>query len=119
MNPANPTDAPQDSALSTALDKLWQRFLPEMIERITILESTVAAIAGSGFAPEQREAAQSAAHKLAGVLGTFGLARGTELARELELALAAEFSHDAEAAAKFASAVAELRELVQSRKASA
>ncbi len=119
MNPANPSDGPLDSALSRALDGLWQRFLPEMIERVTTLESAAIAVTGSSFAPEQREAAQAAAHKLAGVLGTFGLARGTEIARELELALSSESSLDAEAAAKFAAAAAELRALVQSRKTSA
>ena len=34
---------------------------------------------------EQREQASSAAHKLAGVLGTFGLDEGTNLAREAEI----------------------------------
>ena len=38
----------------------------------------------------QREAAHAAAHKLAGTLGTFNLARGTELAREFELLFSAE-----------------------------
>ena len=119
MDPANPTDTPQDGTLSRALDGLWQRFLPEIMERLTILESAATAIAGPSFAPKQCEAAQAAAHKLAGVLCTFGLARGTELAREIELALARESSRSAESAANLAAAAAELREVVQSRKTSA
>ncbi len=116
MNPADPTDAPQDSALSRALDGLWQRFLPEIIARITTLESAATAIADGGFAPEQREAAHADAHKLAGVLGTFGLARGTELARELELALSSESPLATETAARFTAVAAELRALVENRK---
>jgi len=119
MNPTDSTDVPQDNALSRALEGLWQRFLPEMIERVTILESAATAITGSGITREQSETAQAAAHKLAGVLGTFGFMRGTELARELERTLATESTIDAETAAKFVSSAAELRELVQNRKASA
>lgn len=118
MNPTDPSAAPKDSSLSRALDGLWQRFLPEIIARVTVLESAATAMAGSCSTPEQHEAAQAAAHKLAGVLGTFGLTRGTELAREIELALANQSSLDAETAPNLADAAAELREIVQSRQPS-
>ncbi|MGB0066176.1 MAG: Hpt domain-containing protein [Terracidiphilus sp.] len=101
------------------MDALWQRFLPEIIERVNVLESAAMAIAGCELAPQQREAAQAAAHKLAGVLGSFGLARGTDLARELELAFTGESSLDAQSAANFSAIAAELRKMVESRKTSA
>ena len=50
----------QGSPLAEAMNRLWSKFLPQM---------------------EQRAAD---AHKLAGVLGTFGLNEGTDLAREAE-----------------------------------
>jgi HPt (histidine-containing phosphotransfer) domain-containing protein len=118
MNPTDPPATPGAGLLARTLDGLWQRFLSETLERVTVLESAATAITAGRFSPEQREAAQAAAHKLAGVLGTFGLARGTEIARELELALAHESSFDAEIAVKFSAAAAELRQLVESRKAS-
>lgn len=113
-----PSDAPQNT-LSHALDGLWQRFLPEIIERVDVLQLAATAIAGSGLDPDEREAAQAAAHKLAGVLGTFGLSRGTELAREIEGLLASQPSVNSQAGARFAAAAAELREVIQNRKPSA
>ena len=118
MNSTDPSATPRDSSLARTLDGLWQRFLSETLDRVAVLESVTTAITDGRFSPEQREAAQAAAHKLAGVLGTFGLARGTEIARELELALAHKSSFDAEIAAEFSAATAELRQLVESRKAS-
>jgi HPt (histidine-containing phosphotransfer) domain-containing protein len=74
----------QQPSLAGALDVLWAKFLPENEERVATLEAASAASARGSLSEDEREAAGSAAHKLAGVLGTFGLTRGTELARELE-----------------------------------
>jgi HPt (histidine-containing phosphotransfer) domain-containing protein len=118
METIGQTGAPRDAALSQAIDGLWQRFLPEIRERVTILESAVNVAAGRRLTGEQREAARAAAHKLAGVLGTFGLARGTELARELELALAGESSSGPDVIVNLAGLAAELRALIENRKPS-
>jgi HPt (histidine-containing phosphotransfer) domain-containing protein len=75
---------PQQPDLTSALDRLWLQFRPQMGERLDTLESAAAALAENSLSGEQSAAAAAAAHKLAGVLGTFGLARGTDLARELE-----------------------------------
>jgi HPt (histidine-containing phosphotransfer) domain-containing protein len=108
-----------DEALSQVMDGLWTRFLPDIRARVSVLESA-AQVAGEGKLPaKQREAAQSAAHKLAGVLGTFGLTRGTVLARELESTFGRESSRGRKTATKLAEIAAELRSMVESRKASA
>jgi HPt (histidine-containing phosphotransfer) domain-containing protein len=78
MSTADPT------ALAAALNGMWTKFLPEMTARLSVIESAAASLAASSLTPAQQQAAASAAHKLAGVLGTFGLAQGTALARELE-----------------------------------
>ncbi len=49
-----------------------------------MLESAVMAILSQELRPEERDRAQREAHKLAGSLGTFGLPRGSEIAREIE-----------------------------------
>jgi HPt (histidine-containing phosphotransfer) domain-containing protein len=100
-------------ALAAALERLWARFLPEMRERVSVLESAAQSLAAGSLQPEQREAAHAVAHKLAGTLGTFNLPRGTELARELELA----FSSDpaAASASRLAQLAAELHALIESR----
>ena len=77
-------DAPGQNNLNEALDRLWAQFLPMVRERIVILESAAAASATNKLSAEQQEEAKSAAHKLAGVLGSYGLPRGTQVARELE-----------------------------------
>jgi HPt (histidine-containing phosphotransfer) domain-containing protein len=112
------SDSRTDAALSQALDGLWERFLPDITERVTVLEAAAKAVAQRKLSAKQREAAQAAAHKLAGVLGTFGLTRGTVLARELELTFARESSPGPDASAKLPAITAELRSIVESRKPS-
>jgi HPt (histidine-containing phosphotransfer) domain-containing protein len=108
------TDA--QSAMSEALDRMWARFLPQMRERVASLDATAQAFAAGTLSVERQEEAQSAAHKLAGVLGTFGLTRGTDLARELELFYSQRNDPDPELAARLASTAAELRTIVAERK---
>ena len=110
---------PGGAALAQALDSLWRRFEPEIAGRVAILESAAAVLADGHLTKEQREAAQIAAHKLAGVLGSFGLARGTAVARDLELALSGEPSRNADWAPHLAAAAAELRDLVKNRRSEA
>ena len=76
---------PAAAHISEAMNRLWLKFLPQMEERVETLQSAAAALeAGSQLSPETRSQAGAEAHKLAGVLGTFGLKEGTELAREAE-----------------------------------
>lgn len=111
-SPVQP-EARADAALAQAMERLWIRFLPEMQERVLVLENAAAAATEGNLIPDQCRAAESAAHKLAGVLGTFGLAQGTELARELEFS----FSHHGgpEDTERLAALVAELHTLIQNR----
>ena len=75
----------QSEPMAAALARMWAKFLPEISARIAILEEAAAA---NPLSQEQRAAAHAAAHKLAGSLGMFGLQRGTEVARQAEVALA-------------------------------
>ena len=112
--PAEPVAAPQKN-LTEALDRLWARFLPEIRERVAVLESAASSAAQGALTDAEREAAHAAAHKLAGVLGTFGLTRGTELARELEIAFSGDACLNLGAAKNLIQAVAELRAVIESR----
>jgi HPt (histidine-containing phosphotransfer) domain-containing protein len=118
MKPSAQSGEREDEALSQAMDGLWARFLPDIRSRVSDLEAIAQAASEGQLTATQREAAQSAAHKLAGVLGTFGLMRGTALARELELTFAPESSPDRDAGAKLAETVTELRSMIESRKPS-
>ena len=110
------SDPARASGLAAALDVLWTRFLPEIRERVALLESAAVACAANQLSTPQREAAHAAAHKLAGTLGTFNLPGGTALARELELRFALDATLDAASAERLTSIAAELRTLVDSRK---
>jgi HPt (histidine-containing phosphotransfer) domain-containing protein len=104
------------TALSEALDRMWVQFLPQMQERVAILETAAQAFAVDQLNIDQHQAAQAAAHKLAGVLGTFGLTRGTVLARELEILYSRQNDPDPQLAERLASTAAELRTIVATRK---
>jgi HPt (histidine-containing phosphotransfer) domain-containing protein len=98
--------------IAAALDRLWTRFLPEIRARVEILESAARALANGELATAQREEAAGAAHKLAGTLGTFGLAHGTTVARELER----QFVNGPGPTAEFAmKSAGELRAMVEGR----
>lgn len=102
--------------LAAALDRLWTRFLPDILERANLLSAVADACATAPPTVQQCEAAHAAAHKLAGTLGTFSLARGTELAREFELAFAGNANPDPVLARHLQTIAVELRALIDSRK---
>lgn len=102
--------------LSAALDKLWAQFLPQMLERIAVMEAANEAFAAGRLTVDQRAEANAAAHKLAGVLGTFGLTRGTVLAREAEVLYSAPLEDEAGSLPRLQEIAIQLRALVNSRK---
>ncbi len=105
-----------DTALSQAIDSLWVRFLPEIRERIAVLHAATEALTTGTLTASRRESAYAAAHKLAGVLGTFGLTRGTVLARELEINFSHNDGPDPASGKRLAAIAAELGEMAESRK---
>jgi HPt (histidine-containing phosphotransfer) domain-containing protein len=108
------SDAP--NPLSAALNRLWLQYLPVMRERVALLESAGRDFAAGDLSIERHEEASAAAHKLAGVLGTFGLTRATVLARELEIEYSRQNGPDPELAQNMIATAAELRTLIESRK---
>ena len=105
---------PATSQLSEAMNKLWQKFLPQMEERLATLQGAAARLAtGARLSEEERAAAAGEAHKLAGVLGTFGLKEGTELAREAEGLYNGEL--DARKAERLSAIAEQLRDMIANR----
>jgi len=107
------TSAPVPEHIAEALNRLWTRFLPEIEHRLALVESASGAASAGALDSATRQAAHEAAHKLAGSLGTFGLQRGTELARQIEHILDEEVPSSAANDLKLWTA--ELRSLIQSR----
>ena len=111
MSPANLDNARPD--LAVAINSLWERFMPEMRRRAAIVETATSALALGSLSSAQKQEAASAAHKLAGVLGTFNLEHGTEVARRLEVLFSDAECPDPTSALQLAE---HLRSIIESRK---
>jgi HPt (histidine-containing phosphotransfer) domain-containing protein len=106
---------PTDETISGALDQMWGRHRSLILERVAVLEAAASAVIAKTLTESGREAAQAAAHKLAGTLGMFNLARGTDLARELDLAYSSESALATASGAHLATLAAELRTMIENR----
>ncbi len=98
---------------------MWDRHRSQILERVTALEVAASAVTAQRLTEAERDAAHAAAHKLAGTLGMFNLDRGSDLARNLEAAYVAESPthHAAASGRRLASLAAELRTMIENRKA--
>ena len=78
-----------DENVADAVALLWERVREVMVDRLETLESMGLALLEGRHDPDLAERSLQAAHKLHGSLGTFGRARGSVLAAELESLLEA------------------------------
>ncbi|MCU0534624.1 MAG: response regulator [Hydrococcus sp. Prado102] len=73
-----------------AVTEIWKRFQSRINEQIEILEQATKALLQEFPDRQLREKAEQEAHTLAGALGTFGLTKGSQLARKIEELLQAD-----------------------------
>jgi HPt (histidine-containing phosphotransfer) domain-containing protein len=78
------TDPSEHDQLRDALAAIWTRSRPVLLERQATIARAVPALESDPDDPQLRESVRTEAHKLAGLLGTLSLPRGTELARAIE-----------------------------------
>jgi HPt (histidine-containing phosphotransfer) domain-containing protein len=85
----SPHAAPEEvtGKLHDLLTTLWSRSRETIGERVDILRTTHRILRTNPADKNARRAGADAAHKLAGILGTFGLPDGTNLARQVEVML--------------------------------
>ena len=76
-----------DGPIHADLVEVWERSRPTIERRVAVIERALIAISAGAPEEELTTAALGDAHKLAGLLGTFGLHRGSDLARRLERGL--------------------------------
>jgi HPt (histidine-containing phosphotransfer) domain-containing protein len=74
--------------LEDLLNEAWREHRGEVLARVDTLRDTLAAARVGTLEKTAREQANSTAHKLAGVLGTFGLREASRAALEIERTLA-------------------------------
>jgi HPt (histidine-containing phosphotransfer) domain-containing protein len=75
----------QEQKLQTMISALWDRSRHTVVERAATLRTAGDLLVANRLDEATQLSAVDSAHKLAGVLGTFGLPRGTDLAREAEV----------------------------------
>jgi HPt (histidine-containing phosphotransfer) domain-containing protein len=78
------TDPFEHDRLRDALAAIWTRSRPVLLERQATIAHAMPALESDPHDSELRESVRTEAHKLAGLLGTLSLPRGTELARAIE-----------------------------------
>ena len=88
-DPRSSHAAPEEvtGKLHDLLATLWSRSRETIGERLDVLRTTHRTLRTHPADKNARRAGADAAHKLAGILGTFGLPDGTNLARHVEVML--------------------------------
>jgi HPt (histidine-containing phosphotransfer) domain-containing protein len=90
---------PEDSDFDDETDALWRERRPGIEGRVDVVAQAAAAAAAGTLDAELRVHACQEAHKLAGVLGTFGRPAGSKAAQGAEAVLAGSADLDTVAAA--------------------
>jgi len=75
--------------MRAATEAIWRRVHESELRRVAVIEAAIGSLIEGRLGEPERAAAERDAHKLAGSAGTFGFHRASELARELEMLLAA------------------------------
>ena len=105
----------EGSPLAEAMNRLWAKYLPQMEARVGTLQKAAESLENGILSATERELAGADAHKLAGVLGTFGLKEGTELAREAESLYGGSLEGDPVSAKRLRSIAEQLRSMIETR----
>jgi HPt (histidine-containing phosphotransfer) domain-containing protein len=80
--------------IQAMLEVMWKNNAGIIAERLELLRNAREKLIHGTLTPAERKSAESAAHKLSGILGTFGLPEGSSLASKMERLLAKEGAID-------------------------
>ena len=111
------SDPPDSSKteMEELLQSLWTKNYGLLQERLKVIRDAYDMLAAGSLDNQTRCDAEAAAHKLAGILGTFGLPQGSALASRIEASLAKETTLP-EFAPQLHSWLTELEAVIASRK---
>lgn len=87
IRPAHAAPEEVTGKLHDLLTTLWERSRQSIGERLEVMRAAQRTLRANPADKSARKAGADAAHKLAGILGTFGLPEGTNLARRAEVML--------------------------------
>jgi len=104
----------QAKEMDDLLQALWVKNYPILTERLKLIRAAKNKVDSGYLDDAVRKDGEEAAHKLAGILGTFGLPQGSVLASKIESLLANDTSACLQRSAELASLVQELEAVVAS-----
>lgn len=104
-----------ENQLQAMLRALWRNNRATIDERMQRLRETPSQITANQMDDTARKEAESAAHKLAGVLGTFGLPEGSRLASNIEALFAGDTTLDETTQHQLAQWLDELEKVLASK----
>lgn len=107
------TQAMQVRATQSALAEIWQQTKSVSFDRVAVLEAAAQALSARQLTDDLRQNAERSAHKLLGVLGTFGFTEAAQLARQLEEKFGAETVLQPEDTQQMQRLVAVLRQCIE------
>lgn len=87
FKPAPVSDVKTSEPYADVLARIWKMNRPEIDARLDAVDVAGVALLSGRLDAESQAGARTAAHKLAGSLGTFGMPEGSALAKELEAML--------------------------------
>ena len=96
------------------LQSLWVKNYPILLERLKLIRAAEGKLNAGYLDDATRKDGEEAAHKLAGILGTFGLPQGSALASKIETLLAGDKSVCVERAAELSTWLQELEAAIAS-----
>ena len=103
------------AALASRISELWTVSRPAILERISALRAAHAALSTNPTDAEARRQGRELAHKLAGVLGTFGLPQGSVIASSIEGVLMTDTPLTQEDVSALGAQIAELDAVIASK----
>lgn len=103
------------AALASKLSELWKVSRPVILDRIVALRASHASLQADIADAQARREGREVAHKLAGVLGTFGLPQGSAIASSIESLLMTDTPLTPDDVSALGAQIAELDALIAAK----
>lgn len=101
--------------LDDLLQALWVKNYPLLLDRLKLIRDAKDKLDAGSLDQQARKDGEEAAHKLAGILGTFGLPQGSVLASKIEALLAGDAASYNKRSSELRSWFEELEAVIASR----
>jgi diguanylate cyclase (GGDEF)-like protein len=97
LKPPTPTSPPsadsqKQEEMRAFIARVWDKAKPNLLQQVAVVVEAAEVLLSGELPEEMQQQAKQQAHKLAGSLGTYGLAAGSELAKQIETILESERS---------------------------